>query len=783
MTNYEDKMKALKNAMGQIEKEFGKGTVMKMSEKPPVNVDVIPTGSIKLDKALGVGGYPKGRIVEIYGPESGGKCLTENNFVLTSTGYKTIKDIFSENGLDMSDVTKSVEIKYPLINMNGEIENTTHFTYNGKKKVLKITTVQGTEIECTKNHPLRVLTKDGYMIWKKAKDIKKSDILICLTNTQRYGNTECGEAYLLGLLIGNNALKNNKIIWSDNDISLTSLFKDFVYNNEILSQITKRESTGERNGSISIYLEDKVLINKFYENYGICPTDVKNEMIPDCVRNGTKKTQIDFIRGYFDCKSHINNSCEIEITSVSKGLIYYIRLMLKNLGIQSSICKKYSKKHPNDTHYKLLISKANVIRYIHTVGTKSEKIKEKYDKFLNKYEEIFVPTVPNIKKMYVSLYNDTGIDKHCSEFADIFSAVKSKETAINKKSLHKLLQIGDKNSQLYYALSAFDNDLFVYETVSSIEYIGELPTFDFAMEKTHSFICQGIINHNTTMALHAIAECQKKGGVAAFIDAEHALDPTYAQALGVDVDNMLICQPDCGEQALEVADRLIQSGAIDICVIDSVAALVPKKELEGDIGDSNIGLQARLMSQSLRKLASSVSKNNCLMIFINQLREKVGVMFGNPEVTTGGRSLKYYSSIRLDVRRTETVKEAGEAVSNKIKVKVVKNKVAPPFKEVITSIQFGKGLDKTAEILDLSVENGEILKSGSWFSLKSGERIGQGAENAKKYLLEHPEITQILEEKIISGNEVKNTSEENEETKTAEKPKKSTKLNIDIIDE
>lgn len=260
----------------------------------------------------------------------------------------------------------------------------------------------------------------------------------------------------------------------------------------------------------------------------------------------------------------------------------------------------------------------------------------------------------------------------------------------------------------------------------------------------------------TTMALHAIAECQKLGGNAVFIDAEHALDPTYARAIGVDVDNLYICQPTTGEQALEVADKMIQSCAVDICVIDSVAALVPRAELEGDMGDSHVGLQARLMSQALRKLTASVNKSGCILIFINQIREKVGVMFGNPETTAGGRALKFYSSVRMDVRRVETVKTSGEAVSNNVKIKIVKNKVAPPFKETIINIAFGQGIDKNAEILDVAVENGLIVKSGSWFSLPDGEKIGQGAENAKKYINEHEELRKRLLEEITAENNTEN---------------------------
>ena len=251
----------------------------------------------------------------------------------------------------------------------------------------------------------------------------------------------------------------------------------------------------------------------------------------------------------------------------------------------------------------------------------------------------------------------------------------------------------------------------------------------------------------TTLALHMIAEAQKLGGEAAFIDAEHALDPVYAKHLGVDIDNLIVSQPDTGEQALEIAEALVRSGALDVIVIDSVAALVPKAEIDGDMGDSHIGLQARLMSQALRKLAGAINKSKCVIVFINQLREKVGVMFGNPETTAGGRALKYYASVRLDIRKVENIKQDGEVLGNRAKVKVVKNKVAPPFREAEFDIIYGKGISKEGNILDIAVNLDIIEKSGSWFSYK-GERIGQGRENVKKYLVDNPEVAKEVEEKI-----------------------------------
>ena len=251
----------------------------------------------------------------------------------------------------------------------------------------------------------------------------------------------------------------------------------------------------------------------------------------------------------------------------------------------------------------------------------------------------------------------------------------------------------------------------------------------------------------TTLALHIVAQAQKRGGEVAFVDAEHALDPDYAARIGVDIDSMLVSQPDTGEQALEITDALVRSGAVDAVVVDSVAALVPKQEIEGEMGDTFVGLQARLMSQALRKLAGTIAKTNCVVIFINQLRMKIGVMYGNPETTTGGNALKFYSSVRLDVRRIESIKEGNNVIGNKTRVKVVKNKVAPPFREAVFEILYGKGISKWGELVDLAVQLDIIQKSGSWFSI-GDERIGQGRDSAKQYLIDHPDVADRIEQEI-----------------------------------
>ena len=269
----------------------------------------------------------------------------------------------------------------------------------------------------------------------------------------------------------------------------------------------------------------------------------------------------------------------------------------------------------------------------------------------------------------------------------------------------------------------------------------------------------------TTVALHMVSEVQKAGGIAGFIDAEHALDPQYAKSIGVDIDNLYISQPDTGEQALEITETMVRSGAVDIVIVDSVAALVPKAEIDGEMGDSHVGLHARLMSQALRKLTAVISKSNCIVIFINQLREKVGVMFGNPETTTGGRALKFYASIRMDVRRTEALKLGGEVIGNRTKIKVVKNKVAPPFKEAEFDIMFGKGISKEGDVLDLASNIGFVSKSGAWYAYE-GNKIGQGRENAKVYLMENPAIFEEISNKVREKYNIASESQPDSKVKT-----------------
>lgn len=739
----------LKMTLSDIEKVYGKGSVMKLGDKPKVDVDVISTGSMLLDNALGVGGYPKGRIVEIFGPEASGKCLTENNQILTSEGYKTIKEIFNENGLETNISTKTVEKTFPLVNLDGKDENTTHFTFNGKKKVFRVKTQQGTEIECTSNHPLKVLDSNGYVVWKQAKKIREGDILLGLKNTQRFGKEKCRNeiAYLLGILTADGSYQKNRISLTNDDNDVVKAFYKGVENEPTLSEANIKVYTRNKdkdNNSHDYRLCGAESIHDFYYKYELSAGNAYSKKVPNIIKRGTKKSQIEFLKGYFDCESYCDNS-GIEVTSASKELLHYIRLMLKNLGIQSSIAVKNVKKYSDNTYYRLGVFSDDLIRFIDVIGTNSSKVKKRYDS-VKEYKKTTISTIPNINKLCIAFYEDLDLKKRSRQTEKLISDIKLKNTNIQLKTLRKLLALGNEN-HLFEVLQYFNNENLTYEKVVSIEFLDMLPTYDFAMESTHTFICEGIINHNTTLTLHAIAECQKAGGTAAFIDAEHAINPGYAKIVGVDIDELILSQPDSGEQALEITQRLIESGAIDMVVVDSVAALVPQAELDGEMSDANIGLQARMMSKAMRKLSSIVSKNNCVLIFINQLREKVGIMFGNPEVTTGGKALKYFSTIRVDARKSEAIKKGADIIGNKMNIKVVKNKVSPPFKTCTLELIYGEGISRIGEVIELAVEYGIMDKSGSWFSY-ADEKIGQGIESAKAFLNANPDILKEIQDEI-----------------------------------
>lgn len=602
----EDKLKRLELAQKTLEKKYGENTLMNLGGVEYKSIDVVSTGSLGLDLALGAGGLPRGRIVEIFGQESSGKCLTEDTMILTAKGYRTIKEIFNENGLETYSTNKEVEITYPLINKDGDIENTTHFVYNGEKPVYEIITNTGAKIRATELHPICV--KHGkHLVWRYAKDI-------------RIGQFLAGRK-------GDMVSSGKKLISENEAFHLGESIKD----------------------SLHTY-------------------------VPRLVLDSDIDVQKAYLRGYFSSGGQTIQQSDKQfiLTVMFPQLVKDIQLMLKNMGIISYLKVKNA---PNKEYYELYI---------------------KYDgeKF---YREVLL----------------------------------------------------DKDNDYVFV----NGDNLTFDRVVGVRKLDPVPTFDFAMERTHSFIAEGIINHNTSLCMSVIKEAQKQGLVCVFIDVEHAFDYQYAQNMGLDVNQMFISQPNSAEDALDIVQVLVETEAADVIIVDSIAALAPKAEIEGEISrDNAIGLVARLMSKSMRVLSGIVSKTNTLLIFTNQIREKVGVMFGNPETVPGGRAVKFHSSVRLElraIRSKDIVDSSGNIVGITTKAKVVKNKVAPPFREAEVDIIFGKGVDKVGSILDVACDLGIVKKAGAWYSpdIDDPSYKEQGRVSAIEWLRNNPEKLAKLEKR------------------------------------
>lgn len=745
----------IKKALLGIEKVFGKGSVMRMGDKPEEDIEVISTSSLLIDRALGVGGLPKGRIIEIMGNESSGKCFTEDAYIQTPNGYKTAADIFEENGKPLLTVSREEECVYPLINRYGEVENTTHFTYNGKRTVNQIETQSGYRFKRTYKHPLMTMSESGNLVWKWSGEISVGDYVVNHRKVY-FGEKKVDPdvCYSIGALIADGNLTACVGITNDDPC-----IKEFIENRMTdalgFGSVRKRDNNcasleskiytsgiyreGERRGG-------RKLQEEIFDRFEIERGTAKNKKFPKWVMELNKESMAGVIRGYIDCESYIDEK-GLEVTSASYELLYQLKLMLSQFGITSFLKEKVVKGYEHNQYYRINIYSEDFDTYIRDIGTRSKFRESQISKFLD-FRSHIVGTysnykhIPNIQSLLVDLYHQQE-----SRSVELGKAVTVKEgVQTTHEKLKGILELVEPNDLSKKLGSYLD---YTFEKVVSNERLEEpVRTFDFSMEKTHSFVADGCINHNTTLTLHVISELQKQGGTAAFIDAEHALDPTYARALGVNTDNLILSQPDYGEQALEILDKLIDTKVVDLIIVDSVAALTPKAELDGEMEDNQMGLQARLMSKAMRKITSKVHKSNVTVIFINQFRSKIGIVFGNPEVTTGGNALKFYSSVRMEIRKSTAIKDGEEVIGNKTKIKIIKNKVAPPFRTADVEIIYGKGIDSVGEILTLAVDFNIIEKKGSWFSY-AGVNIAQGREGTVQILRDNEEMLSEIKAKVL----------------------------------
>jgi recombination protein RecA len=640
-----DREKSLDTALANIEKQFGKGSVMRLGDEAIQKIAAIPTGALSLDLALGIGGLPRGRVVEIFGPESSGKCLPADTHVWTDHGLETIAELFTRVGQPVSCTSRVTDVSdqgVRLVNEESQLELLGGVTHNNRKAVWQVTLQSGRQVKATANHPLRVLNDRGRIVWRTVGELREGDVLV----SALFGaETAVGgdhlsedEAVLLGYLVAEGTLgahNRHAVVFTnahDDDVLaeyaalLESLFG--VSRDQIRTYADKDHK-----------VHDTALRLRLADEYGLDFVGSDAKEVPYRVRTGGAKVQRAFLSALYEGDGWIEDGPSVGLTTASRLLAEQVQLLLYGLGIPASLRTRHNADLDRD-YFTVLISSGGVQRFFEQVGFRSARRAAHVERHLkdaagsSQYEHL-----PYMRDLLFDLRDALGGDRELDALIGDLrrSDLTSRPDGAIDCSPARLLAVLEWIETRHVPASACPlvaqlHELaarpLTFERITGIEAVGDVPTFDVVVPGTHSFVANGVLSHNTTVALHVVAEAQKAGGIAAFIDAEHALDPTYARALGVDINELLVSQPDTGEQALEIADMLIRSGAIDVVVIDSVAALTPRAEIEGEMGDTHVGLQARLMSQALRKLAGSLNRSNTCAVFINQLREKIGVMFG-----------------------------------------------------------------------------------------------------------------------------------------------------------
>ncbi len=632
-----DKTKSLDTVMAQIEKQHGKGAVMRLGDDVRPPVQVIPTGSIALDVALGVGGLPRGRVVEVYGPESSGKCLTADTYVWTDHGMETVAEVFARAGQQASCTSRTTDVRdlgMRVVNERGELETVDALTHNNRKPVRTVRLRSGRTVSVTHNHPLRVVSERGFVVWRRAGDLEVGDTMV----SALFGADEAAgqehlsedEAVFLGYLVAEGTLgeaNRTAVRFTNADPEVAAEYTAIA---ERLFGATVRHYDGKEH-----CIFDTVLRRRLADEYGLEFTNAPLKTIPHRVRTAGPKAQAAFLSALFEGDGWIDASSTVGLGTASQELGKQVQLLLYGFGVSCTLRATFNSTYQRD-YYSVIINPSVAHRFLDVVGFRSaRRAAQVAENFRASRIEPQFENIPHIKGLVRDLRDSIGDDRAFDVIAgDLFR--DDMDLACSRQRLAKLVAWAEERREslsvgavgILEHLSFLAQADYSYEAITSIEDGGLQPTFDLMVPDTHSFTANGVLSHNTTVALHAVASAQRNGGIAAFIDAEHALDPEYAKRLGVDTDALLVSQPDTGEQALEIADMLIRSGALDIIVIDSVAALVPRAEIEGEMGDSHVGLQARLMSQALRKITGAMSTTGTTAIFINQLREKIGVMFG-----------------------------------------------------------------------------------------------------------------------------------------------------------
>ena len=723
-----EKMDDIHLLLAGLKKTFGDDSVCILGEDTKLSkVETRSSGSLALDLALG-GGWGKGRVACLSGAERSGKCVTADTYVLTTEGYKTIEQIFAEAGISITGGQKDIECRYPLVNRYGEVEYTSHFTINGERPIYKVTTENGLSVKVTGYHPLLTLDPTGVMVWRYARDIKEEDVIVSRIGDKISGNLfdDVEEAFLLGLLIADGCFsQKGRIGFTNNNPDLQKAFKNGIKNLPELHDCEIFEKS--RNNTVEYQVNSMSGVESFYKRHGIVPSKAEMKEVPQTIMNGTLDVQKAFLSAYFECGCHIQNGSNyhIEVISASQKLIQQVSLLLRNLGIVSTITRKTVKGYEQNDYYRLFVFGEHATKFVEEIGFVSSDRKNSIAH--SDYRENFM-AIPGISQTIVAYYRSLPFEQRGRERVKLVNGVRIGKCECNKDRLCKLLN-SDGDERLKSILSALVDSHLCFEKVTSIEQIGREPTFDVCMPHSHSFIANSMVVHNTSILCLSIAEAQVKepDKLCAVIDLENTFNPEWATKLGVQLDKLIFSQPDKpAEEVYDMIENMLKSGKFSIIGLDSLAGLVPKEEFESDEWDkeSRVGGASKINSRAVRKLVNTglLSKSGTSLILINQLRDLIGgySRYGVPTTTTGGRSLKHCYTHHVEVSIGEYFSEGSDKnkvfIGQQIVAKVSKNKIGPPLRRAVLNLYYEEGLDHVAELVTVARMVGVLHGAGAWLT-------------------------------------------------------------------
>lgn len=780
----------LEKAIKASTKKYGNAMSNFANEIEEKDIISYSTGSKLLDLAISSGeraGLPEGRLIELFGPQSSGKCLTKDNYILTAEGNKTIEQLFEENGTPVVNTTKTVLAEIPLINRDGEVENTQALTFNGKRKLIEFTTKTGIKQKSTFNHPVLVL-EDNYFVWKRTDDLNIGDYIVSRRGDGVFGTNDSfneDSAFIMGLLVADGYFGENRISFTNNEEKLIELVSNYL--KDVSGSEVKHYKDERNNGTLTIHLNNKNYVESFYEKNNIKKGSARDKVVPKAIMSAPKEVQLSFLSGYFEPESYIHETKGVEVISASNELLKQIQLMLRNIGVVSTLSKKTVKGYEENWYGRLGIYGENADLLLEQLSFQTELKKEQKEIFVNRGALSTSQNndrVPNIDKLVHSYIRSIAPDARRNK-VNLDDIRLGHETG-----REKVLRILDLNlpgdvyleKQIRHLIS----DEFFYDEVVELKELAPEPTFDVVMPKTHSFIANGLVNHNTTISLLAIAERQKienakaeadpsyEKKVCVFLDAEFALDLELARQYGVDTNELLIIRPDEAEDGMDILDSYIRTGGVGLAVVDSVSALVPAIVEQSSYQQKHMAVLARFMSQVSTRMSGVAWKNRTTIIFINQVREAVGKWSPTgsaPEITPGGHALKFHSSLRIRVRRGETIGPRENPEGHVMIVQIVKNKIDKPFRTADVKLIYGLGIDVVEELGEAAIAMGVVHQGGAWFKIidkETGELLSfdgeeanfQGRNRLFDAIEESEELRNYIEEAVFNAEqEPRDTSE------------------------